>query len=164
MVASPGDLLSQVLTGRVTSDGAPLLGANVRIQGTTIGTSTDADGRYRLALDAGTYEVLFTLVGYASKSESITIAPAEQSEMNVELKAEILKGQEVVVVGGRSSTRTVTDSPLPIDILSQQDISNTGQSSFDKVLSTAFLRSTQCKHLSTMRQLCWTPGKSGTWG
>ncbi len=133
-VAFPQDLISQVLTGRITSEGSPLLGANVRIQGTTIGTSTDAEGRYRIALDAGTYDVLFTLVGYAPRTASVTLADNEQRELNIELKAEILKGQEVVVVGGRSSTRTVTDSPLPIDILSAQEISYSGQSSFDKIL------------------------------
>jgi iron complex outermembrane receptor protein len=42
--------------------------------------------------------------------------------------------QAIVVVGTRAYARTVTDSPLPIDIVPFREISRTGQSSFDKTL------------------------------
>lgn len=138
---SPPDLVAQTISGRVTSAGAPLVGANVRavgIEGSitagTRGTATDSDGRYSLDLEAGTYRITFALVGYRSKTETVTIAVNESRMISADLTVEILEGQEVVIVGTRATSRTVTDSPLPIDILSSQEITSSGQNSFDKIL------------------------------
>jgi len=134
VVLSPQSALTQVLTGKVTSDGNVLVGANVRVAGTTRGASTDADGRYSIKLDAGTYEVIFSLVGYASRTESVSLKENEERQLNVSLQPQTVERQEVVIVGTRGQSRTVTDSPLPIDILSYQEISHSGQNSFDKIL------------------------------
>lgn len=59
----PLGVMSQVLTGKVSSEGNPLIGANVVIKGTAKGAATDAEGKYRLELDPGTYEVVFSFLG-----------------------------------------------------------------------------------------------------
>ena len=40
------------ISGQLTdeTDGAPLVGANVLVKGTTVGTVTDTDGNYRLSI------------------------------------------------------------------------------------------------------------------
>ncbi|MEO6038462.1 MAG: TonB-dependent receptor, partial [Saprospiraceae bacterium] len=43
-------------------------------------------------------------------------------------------GEVVISTGSRSSQRTITDSPLPIDVLSAKELVATGQTSFDKAL------------------------------
>ncbi|MCY7329811.1 MAG: TonB-dependent receptor plug domain-containing protein, partial [Saprospiraceae bacterium] len=43
-------------------------------------------------------------------------------------------GEVIISTGSRSSQRTVTDSPLPIDVLSAKELMSTGQTSFDKAL------------------------------
>ena len=55
------------LAGRLTSkvDGSPLIGANVIIEGTGMGTATDVDGRYYiLQIPPGEYDVRYTMIGY----------------------------------------------------------------------------------------------------
>jgi len=130
----PAGVMSQVLTGTVSSEGSPLVGATVVAKGTLRGTVTDANGRYSLRLDAGTYQITFSLLGYAAKTESVTLAANEERQLSVELQSQALEREAVVIVGTRASTRTVTDSPLPIDVLQAREISSTGQNSFDKIL------------------------------
>jgi iron complex outermembrane receptor protein len=130
----PLSVMSQVLTGTVSSEGAPVAGVTVVAKGTTRGTVTDANGRYTLRLDAGTYQITFSLLGYAGRTESVTLRENEERQLNVELRQQAVESEAVVVVGARASTRTVTDSPLPIDVLQFREISRTGQNSFDKIL------------------------------
>jgi outer membrane receptor protein involved in Fe transport len=50
------------------ANGGPLPGANVRLEGTSTGTSTDLNGRYRLGgLAPGVYDVVFSFVGFQKK-------------------------------------------------------------------------------------------------
>jgi iron complex outermembrane receptor protein len=127
--------MSQVLTGTVSSEGGVLVGATVAIKGTTMGTSTDAQGKYSLKLAAGTYDVVFSFLGYVTRTESVSLRENEERQLNVDLQSQVLEGQEaVVVVGTRAYPRTVTDSPLPIDVLQFREIARTGQNSFDKIL------------------------------
>ncbi|MBI2428980.1 MAG: TonB-dependent receptor, partial [Ignavibacteriales bacterium] len=136
--------LAQVLKGVVTSLGNAVVGANVvtnninqeesLIKRGVKGTSTDADGRYSIKLDVGTYEVTFSSVGFTTKRIEVTLAENEEKTLNIELEISAKEMEEIVVVGSRSQERTVTDSPLPIDILSYKEIAATGQNSFDKIL------------------------------
>lgn len=132
---APEDALSQVLSGTVSSQGESLAGVNVLVQGTTRGTVTDVNGKYRIELPAGTYQIVFSLLGYARKTESVSLKENEELQLNVEMRSQDLESKEaIVVVGTRATSRTVTDSPLPIDILPFREISRTGQSTFDKTL------------------------------
>jgi iron complex outermembrane receptor protein len=134
MLALPVSAKSQVLSGKVSSEGTPLVGATVLVKGTTIGTSTDANGVYTLRLSPGTYEVTFSLIGYVAKTISVSLAQNEERTLNVELLVTTVRAPEVVVVGARAFPRTVPDSPLPIDVLSARELHSTGQSTFDKML------------------------------
>lgn len=131
----PFPALSQVLTGRVTSGGNPLIGANVVVRGTTIGAATDVDGKYRLSLNPGRHEISFSFLGYAPRTEIVMLAQNEEKVLNVELQPQAVESKDiVVVVGARATGRTVTDSPVPIDVFSFQELQYSGQTSFDKVL------------------------------
>ena len=130
----PGILQSQVLSGIIYSEGGPLAGATVLVVGTTTGTSADAEGFYSLRLASGLYEVTFSFVGYTPKTISVFLGENEERTLDVELHQTTIPTYDVVVVGTRTYSRTVTDSPLPIDVLSSQELSNTGQTTFDKVL------------------------------
>ncbi len=131
----PVGVMSQAVTGTVSSEGTTLVGVNVLVKGTTRGTVTDVNGKYTIKLDAGTYEVIFSLLGYARRTESVSLKETQELQLNIELKSQDLESKEaIVVVGTRAYARTVTDSPLPIDILPFREISRTGQNSFDKML------------------------------
>src|SRR5260221_3550177 len=100
-IISSGQLMAQerTIVGRVTSkeetQGIP--GVNVVVQGTTLGTTTDVDGRFQLTLkteDAGK-TLSFSFIGY--KTQLIPIG--DQTNIDVVLESEAASLQEVVVVG-----------------------------------------------------------------
>jgi len=61
------------LRGKITDkeSGEPLIGANVQIEGMTLGASSDVDGNYViLSVPVGTYTLKVTYVGYSPIEES----------------------------------------------------------------------------------------------
>ena len=59
---------SSIVQGTVTDEsGVPLVGVNVVIQGTTIGTISDVNGNYQIEAGAGS-TLTFSFVGYLSES------------------------------------------------------------------------------------------------
>jgi len=82
------------ISGTVTSDGEPLIGASVVEKGTTNGTLTDVDGKFTLSVKENvTIEVSY--IGFTSK----TFAVGQQTVFNVELKEEANVLNEVVAIG-----------------------------------------------------------------
>ncbi len=111
--------------------GSGIPGATVKIKGTNKGTSSDGSGMFKLDGVATGAALEISAIGYETQSVS---AP-ESGDVNVTLKESATSLQEVVVsTGSRNSTRTITDSPLPIDIFNASDLRSTGQPTFDKAL------------------------------
>lgn len=75
--------------------GHALPGVTVMLKGTTIGTSTDTEGRYILTLPAGTYTLVFTMIGMEDKEEVI----GQREVIDVVLKEDVNEMEEVVVTG-----------------------------------------------------------------
>lgn len=91
-----------VIRGQVTdSKGETLPGVSVKIKGTAIGTSTDADGRYTLNVPENSM-LVFTYIGFLTKEISIT----NQSTLDVRLEADSKSLDEVVVIGYGSQKRS----------------------------------------------------------
>lgn len=56
------------------AEGSPLVGANVIVEGTELGTSTDAEGAYSIpAVPEGTYTVMGSYIGYESSRQTVTV-------------------------------------------------------------------------------------------
>ncbi|RAK20130.1 TonB-linked SusC/RagA family outer membrane protein [Flavobacterium aquaticum] len=90
----------KTVTGVVSDELGPIAGANVVVEGTTRGTTTDFDGNYTIKAKQG--EVL--VISYTGKKTTkITVAAA--SAYNVSLKDDVVVGQEVVVVGYGTTTK-----------------------------------------------------------
>ena len=107
------------LSGRVLDEtNQPLPGVNVSIPGTTIGTVTDVNGRYKLNIpDAYAGRSLsFSFIGYMRQD----IAIAGKTEINVSLKVNNSSLNEVVVVGyGTQKRINVTGA---VGTISSKDI------------------------------------------
>lgn len=112
------------------ASGSGIPGAGVKIKGTTKGTSTDGNGAFKLDVAAdATLEI--TAIGYETQS----VAVPTSGDVSVIMKDAATSLDEVVIsVGSRNSKRTLTDTPLPIDIVSSNDLRSTGQTTFDKAL------------------------------
>ncbi|WP_339918785.1 TonB-dependent receptor [uncultured Flavobacterium sp.] len=85
------------IKGVVTSseDGMSLPGASVLVSGTNIGTSTDLDGQFSINNVDKNASLIFSYTGYATQ----TIKLNGQTTLNVSLKSESLKLDDVVVTG-----------------------------------------------------------------
>ena len=95
--STPNGSISGVVVD--AAQGEPLPGANVSIQGTTTGTSTDLNGRYRIRnLAPGTYDVLFSFVGFQQKTVTgVTVTAGRTTTVDVTLAEQTAQLKEVVV-------------------------------------------------------------------
>ena len=91
----------------------PLAFANVLIKGTTKGTTSDFDGLYEIAdLDAGTYTLVFSFVGYETQEIEITIIAGETTQLDVVMSASAASLDEVVIT---TTTKRETESALLLE-------------------------------------------------
>lgn len=114
------------ISGKVTSgeDNAPLVGVSISVKGKTSGTQTNTNGEF--SLDAASGDVLvFTYTGFAPQEARVGNA----STIDLSLKSEVAKMDEVVVIGyGTQSRRNVTSSIAKLDrqVLANAPRSNVG--------------------------------------
>jgi TonB-linked SusC/RagA family outer membrane protein len=82
------------ISGKVTdaADGTPLPGVNVRVKGTTKGTTTDANGAYKISAD-GKATLVFSSVGYGNVEQRV----GSGAEINTQM-----------IAGGQLEEVTVT--------------------------------------------------------
>ncbi len=111
-----------------------LIGVNMIIQGTFLGFSTDPDGFYELKLQPGTYTLFASYVGYKTQKKSFSIAKGELLELNFELTSTPIDiGEELVVLGSRT-IRSITETPVPVDLITAKDIEEAGHTELNQVL------------------------------
>lgn len=93
------------LVGKVTSkvNGEPLIGANVILEGTGIGTATDIEGRYLiLQIPPGSYDVRFTMIGYQDViMRDVRIRVDLTTTIDTELNEGVIGMEAVVVTANR---------------------------------------------------------------
>lgn len=85
-----------VVYDKATDDGLP--GANVIIQGTSIGAATDLDGKFILRnIPAGQHIVVASYLGYESETVTLDIIANRTIEVDFNLTLTALEGEEVTV-------------------------------------------------------------------
>ncbi|SHG58599.1 TonB-linked outer membrane protein, SusC/RagA family [Fodinibius roseus] len=98
------------VTDASTSETMP--GVNVLVKGTTMGTSTDAEGRYELAVSSLSDTLVFSFVGYRTQEVPIN----GRTSIDLELQSQAIGGEELVVVGYSEQQRgDLTGSISQID-------------------------------------------------
>lgn len=122
IVITPKILMQQIrVTGMVTdaSNGEPLPGVTVQVQGTMTGAISQADGSYSVNVSEGSNTLVFSFVGYTTQE----IAIGGRSVINVAMVEEITALEEVVVVGyGTQTKRSVTGAIQTINSEELADI------------------------------------------
>ncbi len=122
------------ITGRVidAETGEPLPGVNVYIEGTTLGSTTDANGEYVIiGVRPGVYTVIASMVGYArERKEGVRVSVDLTTRVDFALRPEVIMGEEVVVVAEVPTVRKdltsaeVRVSAETIDKLPIQEVSD----------------------------------------
>ncbi|SMD44889.1 TonB-linked outer membrane protein, SusC/RagA family [Aquiflexum balticum DSM 16537] len=98
----------RIITGQIVNEiNEPLFGVTILVEGTTIGTTTDFDGKFRLSIPQGETVLVISYLGYKSQK----IAVGLQSSFNIQLESEDSELDEFVVVGyGTQKRRDITGS------------------------------------------------------
>ncbi len=121
---------TKTIQGTITDDkGETLIGATVLVEGTTLGTSTDLDGRYELMIPIETAAISVTYTGFSNQVVEIK----EQQIIDVQLVGGIALNC-VTVFGSRGKPRTSFDSPVPVDHISIDALKNTNRNTLDQQL------------------------------
>ena len=93
------------ISGKIidSSNGEPLIGANVIIMGTTLGAATDFDGNFFIInIPPGKYEVKASIIGYNSVLvQNVKVSVDQTTKLNFELQEEAVEMGDVIVVATR---------------------------------------------------------------
>ncbi len=122
------------IVGKVSekNSGAPVIGANILIQGTNFGAAADIEGFYSISnISPGTYVLSVTSIGYKkSIIQNVIVKIDLTTEINVELEQTVIEGEEVIIIAKRplvqkdltSSSVTLSSDEMkimPVENLSQ---------------------------------------------
>ncbi len=131
--------VAQTVSGTVTDESdAPLPGVNVLVKGSTVGTTTDTNGKFTLEVPDENSVLVFSFIGYHSQE----IQVGNQTTINVKMAMDVQSLQEVVVVGyGEQKKTTITGAVTSIksDVISQAPVANLSNALTGRLPGTIFI-------------------------
>lgn len=123
------DVPALTVTGKVVdSKGVPLPGVTITLKGTTIATSTDVSGMYKLTLPDGNGTLVYRFIGYTTQE----VAVGNRAVLNVTLVDEPKALSEVVVVG--YATQKKKDLTGAVTVVNVSDMTKTPTGSVSEQL------------------------------
>jgi TonB-linked SusC/RagA family outer membrane protein len=119
-----------VVSGKIidSTDKSSLIGASVVIKGTSSGTISDIDGNYTLNVNSLNDTLIFSFIGYMTQEIPIN----GQNVINISLKPDIAKIDEIVVVG--YGTQKKEDLTGAISVISEKDMKKANADNMSKAL------------------------------
>ena len=119
----------RLITGTIKDQlGDVLPGANVLVKGTTIGTTSDGDGKFSLTLPSGGNTLVVSFIGYASQE----IAVEGRTTLDITLEPDPATLSEVVVVGYGTQKRS--DLTGAISSVKSEDLNQLPMQRVDQAL------------------------------
>ena len=149
---APAEVVFATLSGTVIDAGSgdPLPGVNIAVKGTTIGTSTGAQGTYELNVPSLNDTLLFSFIGYQTQEVPIN----GRTVIDVALQSQAIAGEELIVVGyGTQERKAITGS-----------VSSVTSEDLEKVRGGATVSSTLAGKVAglSFRKAEGRPGSSAT--
>ena len=113
---------ARIIQGTVLEEGTnePLIGVNVVVKGTAIGTTTDAEGRYSIRIPSDDAILVFSYIGQSTEEHSVK----GLKSLDVVMKSDATMLSEVVVYTGYMSQRKA-DLTGSVSMADAKDIKNT---------------------------------------
>ena len=102
LLISTSVLAQGTLRGVVTDtlDNSPLVGANVYLIGTALGSASNLEGEYRIdRVPAGAYTLRISYIGYSTKQIKVTIQNNKTIAVNAALTQHLIEAGSIVVTG-----------------------------------------------------------------
>lgn len=120
---------SSQLSGKVIGpNGEPLIGANIIVVGTILGTTTDIDGNFSFtARQEFPFVIRVSMIGY--EGQDIEVSSENATNMEIRLSEQAIMGQEVVVSASRVE-ESILESPVSVEKMGILAIKNTAAESY----------------------------------
>ncbi len=103
LIILPASVFAQTgnIKGKIyDSDNLPLIGVNIVVKGTTLGTVSDIDGNFVINnVQSGTVELVASFIGYLLETKTVELASGQTAEISFLLIEDIAELSEVVVIG-----------------------------------------------------------------
>jgi iron complex outermembrane receptor protein len=121
--------------GRVTDEsGGPIVGADVIVEQTTIGTRTRSDGEYLLpSVPAGDRSIRVRMIGFRSLAAPVTVAAGQRATQDFSLRRDPLQLQEMVVTATQTPRMNI-DASVAATTLSAAEIQQAAPRSTTEML------------------------------
>ncbi len=111
-------------TVKDATSGEPLAGVTILVVGTTSGTTSDGQGNYSMNVPAGKITIQVSYIGFENISQELNVSDGSSQTLDFQLKESDKSLEEIVVVGSRNASRSVLDSPVPVDVLDVKSLMN----------------------------------------
>ena len=120
------------VSGRVTVEGSgePISAASVNVVGTTLGTYTDDQGRFTLAIPEGPQTLRVRRIGFTQQTVSV---PAGATEVNAALTRDVLQ-LETQVVTGTATTVSSVNAANAVTVISSEKLNRVPAQTIDYAL------------------------------
>ncbi|MEP5612390.1 MAG: TonB-dependent receptor [Cyclobacteriaceae bacterium] len=112
--------------------GEPLIGTQVLVKGTVLGTITDLDGKFSLTVQAN--PPLTIVIAYVGYERQEIVVNDGATQVQVELAETVLMGQEVVVSASRVE-ENILRSPVSIEKMDILAVQNTSADTYYKAIA-----------------------------
>ena len=90
-------IVKGVVSDEQTGGGLP--GATIKIQGTTIGTTSDLNGEFLLRAKAGQAEIVVSYIGFKTITQIITVTEGQTTELEFKMASDAVELANVVITG-----------------------------------------------------------------
>ncbi|MEJ7768422.1 MAG: carboxypeptidase-like regulatory domain-containing protein [Chitinophagaceae bacterium] len=114
---------NSTVTGTLTDEkNNPVAGATVAVKNKSLAVTSNNEGTFTITARVGEVLVI-TSVGYAELEVKLTAV----TSYNLILKATTSSLGSVTVIGSRGKPRSDVNRPVPVDVISSQELESTGQ-------------------------------------
>ena len=131
VVASAQTTVSGTVLDGTTDE--PLIGASVSVKGTSIGTTTDLDGKYTLkGIPAGSTDLVVSFIGYTRQE----IAIGSNTVIDIKMKEDANVLSEIVVTSGVIDFAKTRETPIAVSAISTAEIAlKVGNLEFPEIMN-----------------------------
>lgn len=115
------------IQGTVVDDsGVPLPGANIVIEGSSLGTTSDFDGNYTLTTDKNLpFNIIVSFTGF----ENVLVQVTENNQ-TVDVQMKLSSALDEVVISASRTPERVFESPVTVERFGLKEINNTASADF----------------------------------
>ncbi len=99
----------------------PMPFVNVALKGTTVGGTTDLDGKFSFAAEPGTYVLQVSFVGYEPTERSVTVTAGQTTRADLNLKGLAI---EIAMVEVAAERRTETEGSVVMETRKSEQVVN----------------------------------------